>query len=123
MTYNEKKFLYDNIMKEVSKIVKKHLNESIFDSVNIKKGPNKKTWNYNGYVIELKSDINKYIVLLESKYKGISYEMHIENESDSSITQEEKDILFNALYDLLKDNDVLTSLVDVLLEDWLLLKI
>ena len=31
MTYNEKKFLYDNIMKEVSKIVKKHLNESIFD--------------------------------------------------------------------------------------------
>ena len=109
MTYNEKKSLYESIMKDVDKIVKKRLNESLFDFVIIKKGPNKKTWNYNGYVIELKSDRNKYIVLLESKCKGISYEMHIENESDSSITQEEKNILFNALYDLLKDNDVLTS--------------
>lgn len=109
MKYNEKRFLYERIMKDIAKIVKKHLNESEFDSVIIKKGPNKKTWNYNGFVIELKSDRNKYIVLLESKYKEISYEIHIENESDSPITQEEKDILFNALYDLLKDNDVLTS--------------
>ena len=41
--------------------------------------------------------------------EGISYEIHIENESGSPITQDEKDILFNALYGLLKNNDVLTS--------------
>ena len=80
-----------------------------FDSVIIEKGPNKKTWNYKGYVIELKSCTDKYIVLIESKHKGISYEIHIENESSSAITQKEKDILFNALYNSLKGNDVLTS--------------
>lgn len=85
------------------------MDKSEFGSVIIKKGKNKKTWNRNGYVIELKSDRNKYLVLLESEQRGVSYELHIENESGSPITQDEKDILFNALYGLLKDNDVLTS--------------
>ena len=79
------------------------------DSVVIKKGPDKKTWGRDGYVIELKSDSDKYIVLLKSEHKGVSYEIHIENESGHPITQEEKDILFKALYDSLKENDVVTS--------------
>lgn len=78
-------------------------------SVIIRTGPNKKTWGCNGYVIELRLNKDKYIVLLESSQKGISYEMHIKNKSDSQITQEEKDILFDALYNFLEDNDVLTS--------------
>lgn len=75
----------------------------------IEKGPNEKTWHNEGYVISLASDRNKYIVLLKSTHKNISYEIHIENESGWPITQNEKDILFRALYDSLEKGDVITS--------------
>lgn len=68
MTHNEKKSLYDSIMKDVSKIVKKKLNEEFIDKLKdddlhqerdfIKEDINKSVENLYGWVYDTDTDID-----------------------------------------------------------------
>lgn len=68
-----------------------------------------KTWNMEGLSISLKTDNMKYFVLLVSGKSKYDWIIHFENESDTSYTDEEKEILFTAVREIVQPGEVITT--------------
>lgn len=71
-------------------------------------GTGRKTWNQEGLTLSLKSDENKYFVMLTSK-KKFDWLLHFENDSDSPYTNEEKLTLIEASVDLMNSGDIIST--------------
>lgn len=71
-------------------------------------GTGRKTWNLEGISLSLKSDENKYFVMLTSK-KKFDWLLHFENDSDSPYTTEEKLTLIGASSDLMDTGDIIST--------------
>lgn len=67
-----------------------------------------KTWDREGLSLSLKSDEDKYFVMLTSN-KKFDWLLHFENDSDTPYTNEEKITLIEAATDLMDSGDIIST--------------
>lgn len=93
----------------MANLVIKAVVDEFYSNPNVKiEGKGIKTWDSEGISLSLKSDENKYFVMLTSD-KKFDWLLHFENDSDSPYTDEEKFTLIQATVDLMDSGDIIST--------------
>jgi len=92
----------------MNKLIKENVEDFYFGNDVIIEGKSTKTWDMDGISISLRKNDMKYIALLLSNGK-YDWLIHFENETNQPYTDNEKEILFNAVADIVKPDDLLTT--------------